>query len=442
MGVVYRAKHLHLDRTVALKVLTAELASNPDFRERFLRESRTAASIQHPSIVTIYDAGEADGLLYIAMQYVEGTDLGGLIRQEGALEPERAVAFLAQVAGALDAAHAHGVVHRDVKPANVLVQSDRCYLTDFGLTKPLSAHTQLTSRGEFVGTVHYMAPEQIEGADVDGRTDVYALGCLAFHALAGRVPFERDSEVSVVHAHLNDRPPPLTSARPDLPTGFDTVLDRALAKRREDRQSSCGELVAGLQAELAGSAGAPALADEATAVKLLVAAVEPRGRALVRASVQGAQVQVLEAGDVRSALSVARKERPRIALIDCDDEGGSFAADICTALKADTETARHQDHHDRGSPGGPSGRCPLPCRRLDRQAVLAAAAPVQGARPDRRGLRLVVPERGHGLPPDDPVDHEPVGPLEAHHRGLGVRAEQAIAPGRRTRPATACPGSG
>ena len=125
MGVVYRAKHLHLDRTVALKVLTAELASNPDFRERFLRESRTAASIHHPSIVTIYDAGEADGLLYIAMQYVEETDLGELIQQEGALEPERAVAFLAQIAGALDAAHAHGVVHRDVKPANVLVQSDR-----------------------------------------------------------------------------------------------------------------------------------------------------------------------------------------------------------------------------------------------------------------------------------------------------------------------------
>ena len=161
MGVVYRAKHLHLDRTVALKVLTAELAANPDFRERFLRESRTAASIQHPSIVTIYDAGEADGLLYIAMQYVEETDLGELIEQEGALEPERAVAFLAQIAGALDAAHAHGVVHRDVKPANVLVQSDRCYLTDFGLTKPLSA----SQPADRTGRVRGHGPLHGAGAD-------------------------------------------------------------------------------------------------------------------------------------------------------------------------------------------------------------------------------------------------------------------------------------
>ena len=204
-----------------------------------------------------------------------------------------------------------------------------------------------------MGTVHYMAPEQIEGADVDGRTDVYALGCLAFHALAGRVPFERDSEVSVVYAHLRDRPPPLTTTRPDLPTGFDTVLDRALAKRREDRQISCGELVAELQAELAGSAGAPAHTGEAMAVKLLVAAVEPRGRALIRASVKGAQVRVLEAGDVQSALSIARKERPRVAMIDCDDEGGNFAADICTALKADMETADIKIITIGGRPEGP-----------------------------------------------------------------------------------------
>jgi serine/threonine protein kinase len=338
MGTVYRARHLHLERTVALKVLAAELASSPDFRERFLRESRTAASIHHPNIVTIHDAGEADGLLYIAMQYIGGTDLGELIHQEGALAPPRAVSFLGQVASALDAAHAHGVVHRDVKPANVLVQSDHCYLTDFGLTKPLSAQTALTARGEFVGTVHYMAPEQIEGAAVDGRTDVYALGCLAYHVLSGRLPFERDSDVAVIHAHLKDHPPTLTAARPDLPTGFDAVLTTALAKRREDRPGSCGELVAGLQAELEGVTHQPSDRDDTTVIKLLVAAEEPRSRALVRASVKGGNVQVLEAGDDRSALAIARKERPQLALIDCD-AGEDFAVGVYSALRADPETA-------------------------------------------------------------------------------------------------------
>ena len=195
MGVVYRATHLHLQRTDALKVLSRELVGTPGFRERFMREARTAASISHPGMVTVYDAGDAEGELYIAMQYVDGTDLGALLREEGALEPRRVVSMLRQIAGALDEAHAGGFVHRDVKPANVLIDGELCYLTDFGLTKQVSSETKLTARGQFVGTVHYMAPEQVEGLGVDTRADVYGLACVAFHALTGSPPFERDSDV-------------------------------------------------------------------------------------------------------------------------------------------------------------------------------------------------------------------------------------------------------
>jgi len=337
MGVVYRAKHVHLGRTVALKVLVPELVEDSAFRERFLRESRLAASINHPSIITIYDAGEADGLLYIAMQYVDGAHLGELLQDEKGLEPRRAVSFLNQIAAALDAAHAHGIVHRDVKPANVLIDSEHCYLTDFGLTKRISSQTALTAKGQFVGTVHYMAPEQIRAGTVDARTDVYALGCLAYQVLTGSVPFERDSEVAVVYSHLQEPPPSLTATRPDLPTGLDGVLTVALAKNREDRQASCGQLVAALEAELEAAHGASGTADP-TIASLLVAAREPRMRALVRASVRGAPMRVLEAGDPGSMASVARRNHPRVALIDWDMHDGS-GTDICRTLRHDAETA-------------------------------------------------------------------------------------------------------
>jgi len=340
MGVVYRAKHVHLGRTVALKVLVPELIEDAGFRERFLRESRLAASINHPSIITTYDAGEADDLLYIAMQYVDGAHLGELLQDASGLEPRRALSFLNQIAAALDAAHAHGIVHRDVKPANVLIDSERCYLTDFGLTKRISSQTALTAKGQFVGTVHYMAPEQIKAEAVDARTDVYALGCLAYQALVGRVPFERDSEVAIVYSHLQEPPPSLTGTRPDLPTGLDGVLAAALAKKKEDRQASCGQLVAALEAELEGAHGVSDTSDP-TIANLLVAAHEPRTRALVRASVKGAPLRVLEAGDRGSMTSVARRGKPRLALIDWDMHERSDAdadADVCGALRDDPET--------------------------------------------------------------------------------------------------------
>ena len=239
MSVVYRAHDLALDRKVALKLLASELAGDDRFRARFLRESRVAASLDHPNVVPIYEAGEAEGLLCIAMRYVEGTDLKRLLREGGALEPERALDYCAQVAAALDAAHEHGLVHRDVKPSNVLItRSGHCYLADFGLTYGAADRSDLTQTGHLVGTVDYAAPEQIEGKAVDGRADVYSLGCLLYECLAGSVPFAKDSDLAVLWAHVNDSPPDLASY-PEL----EPVLKRAMAKRPDDRYPTCGALV-------------------------------------------------------------------------------------------------------------------------------------------------------------------------------------------------------
>src|SRR4051795_7410611 len=190
MGVVYRAEHLNLRRRAAIKIIAPDLAESDGFRERFTREARIAAGLSHPNIVTVYDAGELDGLLYLAMQYVPGNDLSQILRDERRLGPYRVLDIARQVGAALDAAHEHGLIHRDVKPANVLIDGRLAYLTDFGLTKDRTGSgDDLTRVGEVVGTTHYLAPEQIEGREVDGRSDVYALGCLIFHCLAGEVPF-------------------------------------------------------------------------------------------------------------------------------------------------------------------------------------------------------------------------------------------------------------
>ena len=254
MGVVYRATQLVLDRTVALKLITPDLASDEDFRERFKRESRIAASIDHPNVVTVYEAGEEDGQLYIAMRYVEGTDLHALIREEGALDPTRAAALLSQVAAALDAAHACGLVHRDVKPANVLIAGgDHAYLTDFGLTKH-AASVGPTKTGQWVGTADYVAPEQIKGEPVDARADVYALGCVLFHMLTGKPPFLRDSEVAKIWAHMNDPPPSLLESATKPPPAFDGVVKRSLAKAPGDRYPSAGDLGRAATAAVEGRA--------------------------------------------------------------------------------------------------------------------------------------------------------------------------------------------
>jgi serine/threonine protein kinase len=259
MGEVYRAVQLSLDRRVALKVLPPKLADDDVFRRRFLRESRIAASIDHPSIIPIYETGEDGGLLYIAMRYVDGMDLSTLLSREGRLAPARTLAIVAQVASALDAAHARGLVHRDVKPGNILLAAGppgsdgHCYLCDFGLIKEVDvqqARSALTATGQFVGTIPYVAPEQIEGGDIDGRADVYSLGCVLFHCLTGSRPFERMNDVEVVFAHLREPPPPVSSRAPDLPPALDAIVARAMAKSRDDRWPTCTALVTAMQSEL------------------------------------------------------------------------------------------------------------------------------------------------------------------------------------------------
>src|SRR3954447_4645673 len=266
MGVVYRATQLALGRPVAVKLISPKLAANPRFRERFQRESRLAASIDHPNVIPVYEAGEADGSLFLSMRWVEGSDLETLIRRSGGMEPERAVRIVCQVAAALDAAHGRRLVHRDVKPANVLVVGDRgdehVYLTDFGLVKRMSGTGQLTRSGQLLGTIDYIAPEQIQGKGQDPRTDVYSLGCVLFHCLTGRVPFEADNEVAKIYAHLNEPPPKPSDFVPGLPFALDKVVARAMAKEPEQRYPSAGDLGrAALAAEIRPRAAATPTAD-------------------------------------------------------------------------------------------------------------------------------------------------------------------------------------
>ena len=250
MSVVYLAEHDWLQRKVALKVLAPQLADDERFRERFVRESRLAASLDHPNVIPIYEAGASGGDLFIAMRFVEGSDLRTLLHEEGALEPARAIGILRQVAAALDAAHEQGLVHRDVKPANVLLARPRSsepvehvYLSDFGLTKRSASDSAVTGTGQFVGTLDYAAPEQFKGETPDARTDVYSLGCVLFECLTGRPPFRSENDAGLMYAHLQQPPPPVTSERPDLPHEIDRVVGRAMAKAPDDRQPRAGALV-------------------------------------------------------------------------------------------------------------------------------------------------------------------------------------------------------
>ena len=257
MGIVYLAVQLSLGRKVALKVMAPALAEDPEFQERFEREAQTAASIDHPNVVPVYEAGTADGVLYLAMRYVPGTDLKSLLAAAGPLTPSHAAGMAAQVGAALDAAHGMGLIHRDVKPGNILFAGETAtshvYLTDFGLTKASTAVSGLTHTGEWVGTVDYVAPEQLDRDTVDARTDVYALGCVLFHALAGRSPFS-GGDVQKMWAHMHTQAPTLLERSPELAQRFDPVIARAMAKNPDDRFQSAGDL--GRAAE-AAAAGAP-----------------------------------------------------------------------------------------------------------------------------------------------------------------------------------------
>jgi class 3 adenylate cyclase/predicted Ser/Thr protein kinase len=248
MGAVYLTEDAHLRRKVALKVLAPEYVRDERFRRRFLLESQLAASLEHPHIVPIYGAGEADEVLYLARKYVEGYDLSELLESTERVDVERVLTLLTQVATALDAAHGLGLVHRDVKPANVLIgaagDEEHAYVCDFGLAKHASTVASLTGERAFVGTISYVAPEQIESGAVDARADVYSLACVLFECLTGRPPFDREGDLQVVFGHLKEPPPLVTALRPDLPEAIEGVLRKGLAKAPDDRYSSCGELLA------------------------------------------------------------------------------------------------------------------------------------------------------------------------------------------------------
>jgi Protein kinase domain len=254
MGVVYRATDLRLGRPVALKLIASDRASDPELRERFEREARLTAAIDHPNVVPVYAAGEERGSLYLVVRYVPGTDLHALLAREGRLEPARAAAIVAQVADGLDAAHAAGLVHRDVKPANVLIAGGHVYLSDFGITRVQGTDTRLTESGTWMGTVDFMAPEHLRGERTDAHSDVYALGCVLYAALTGEPPFRRDTVPATILAHLNDRAPrPSTVA--GVPEAFDAVVAEALAKDPEARWPSAGDLG---RAAVAAASGRPA----------------------------------------------------------------------------------------------------------------------------------------------------------------------------------------
>jgi predicted Ser/Thr protein kinase len=275
MGVVYRARQKTPARIIALKVVSAELAEDPQFRTRFQSEAAIAAQIEHPNVIPVYAVGEANGTLFIAMRFVNGLDLRAVLAKDTRLEPPRAVSIVDQAAQALDAAHAHGLVHRDVKPANILVATtgarEHVYLTDFGVSRRIAGTSALTGTGAFIGTIDYVAPEQARGEHVDARSDVYSLGCVLFQALTGTVPFPVDNDLAKLYAHGSQPAPSVLDRDPSLPPAFEAVLLRAMSKRPEDRYQSAGDLG---RAAVAANEGASVSVAERT---VAVGAAAPTG---------------------------------------------------------------------------------------------------------------------------------------------------------------------
>jgi serine/threonine protein kinase len=248
MGAVYEATQLSLERRVALKFISRQLGSDERFRERFRREARSSAAIDHPNILPVYEAGELpDGSLFLALRFVDGPDLSSLLREQGPLEPREALTILTQVANALDAAHERGIVHRDVKPANVLLekhdQSWHAYLADFGLAKPNEQYSEQTQPGEMLGTVDYMAPEQINGGSLDGRADVYSFGCMVYRCITSELPYKRETRTATMLAHVNAPVPVPSHVVAGLPDFFDVVVARAMEKDPDKRAPSAGALM-------------------------------------------------------------------------------------------------------------------------------------------------------------------------------------------------------
>jgi serine/threonine-protein kinase len=416
MAIVYRARDVRLGRWVALKVLAEDLARDEGFRRRFIRESRAAAAVDHPNIIPIFDAGEAGGVLFIAMRYVGGQDVHSLLNRAGPLPAARATGIVTQVASALDAAHASGLVHRDVKPANMLLgglaedgSEDHVYLSDFGISKTSQATTNLTLTGQVLGTLNYLAPEQIEGRTVDGRADAYSLACAAFEMLSGAPPFRRDQSLAVMWAQLSAPPPPLTGARPDLPAAVDQVIFRGLAKDPEDRYPSCRAFAAALQ-EACGVSAAELPAR--SAVQQALAGVPPTGAVspppgLAPPGPDQAGPAAAEAGEpettpVSPAAGFLAPPRPA-APTSADGlhrvppaGGGPPGAPSPASMGAPSMGAPSMGAPSMGAPSmGPSSMGPAPLASADLSG-LRPAPPPQRPGPSGPG-RLQPPRRRRGL---------------------------------------------
>src|SRR5262245_15796708 len=334
MGFVYEAEHLLLKRKAALKTLAPELGGGADFRERFIRESQTVASIDHPNIIPIYDAGDHEGLVYIAMRYVKGPDLEKLIKEGGTHDAHEALSVLEQVAGALDAAHGREVIHRDVKPANVMIEdeSGRIYLMDFGIAKQSgsAAERGLTQAGVFVGTVDYAAPEQIEAKEINAAADVYAFGGVLYEALTGKKPYERDTDVAVMFAHITEPPPAVTKVRPDLPEALDAVIAKAMAKSATERYATCREMIEAARAALGGKSVAPADSGEA-----LVEEPAPAAAAVTSNLPEAATALVGREAEMADVVALLEQPAARLVTLTGLGVAGNalLALEVATAMR-------------------------------------------------------------------------------------------------------------
>jgi serine/threonine-protein kinase len=433
MAVVYRAYDPRLDRHVALKILAPSLADDEAFRQRFIRESRAAAAVDHPHIIPVFDAGEANGVLFIAMRFVRGRDVRTLLDNIGPLPPARVVEIVDQVASALDAAHQRGLVHRDVKPGNMLLDSssggrhDHIYLSDFGLSKRSVAQTGLTSQGQFLGTLDYVAPEQIEGHAVDGRADLYALACAAFELLSGAPPFKREAGLAIAFAKLSEPPPRISTRRADLPSAVDDVLTRAMARAPGSRFATCREFTAALRRVFERrrpAATGPAFTPRAP-TQIAMPVVPPAGPPVTAADApSGSPGPAPGDGPPTQAAFVARDQAPPAAASlrpeaePTQDAGPAAKA----ALAGESALA--------GSSGGPTDDTDPSLRPIEGSATQTsfpvmdkplAAGPGWSTTPGSAGLR------GYPMPPEDLPASDYRAASSPHATQPGYRASPAYA---------------
>jgi serine/threonine-protein kinase len=385
MGVIYRARQRRPERIVALKVIAAGLADDPQFAARFRRESSIAAQIEHPNVIPVHAVGEVDGVLYIAMRFVVGTDLHTLLALERRLEPRRAAHIADQVAQGLDAAHVHGLVHRDVKPKNILISTaggrEHVYLSDFGISRHVEGSHALTDSGAFLGTVDYVSPEQARGDRVDARSDVYSLGCVLFEALTGTVPFPLDNDLAKLYAHDSKPPPSVLERAPDVPTAFEPVLARAMAKSAEDRYPSAGDLGRAAMAAVSGESLRAAERSVAMgeAAPKTPAATTQRSipDATLVASALRVPTEATPPGRRRSPTAAGPGTERRIPRLSHRQRGlvGALAIAVATAAGAMVALALGSGQHQTGNPRARLAPLRVPSQYRTIQAALDAARP-------------------------------------------------------------------